>query len=830
MRMRRRNPLPSLIAGGIAALGVPVPANAGATPCEPQWASGFNPGDLNGDVRTMVVWDDGSGPALYVGGSFTIAGGTLAQRVAKWDGERWSSVGLGLGATQFDVVNALVVHNDGSGPTLFAGGAFVSSGTNEAKFVAKWDGEAWQPLGAGTNNIVNTLAVYPPGAGGQLYVGGVFDTAGGALAQGIARWNGQQWFALGEGVRGFDRSVDALSVFPPGPGGQLYVGGHFTLAGPVAVSNIARWTGASWTSVGAGISNSAGFARVRTLTPTTIGGSGILVGGDFTHAGAVPASNIARWTGSHWTSMGGGIGLQSESVRAITHHDDGNGQVLYVGGQFSSAGGNSVLNITRWNGAGWEGLGSGADGAVNAMATYTPQAAPLRGGLFIGGSFATVNGDAAKGLARYRAAEWIPLGRGFNNTVHALRVFDPTPFTNPSPRLYAGGQFTYVNARRVDRLSVWLGSSWEPIPGGGVNGVVRALGLYNFVERNLVVGGEFSSVAGVPATNIARYNGASWFEMGSGINGPVYAIAGADSGSTPVVFVGGQFTMAGGVPANNIAAWNSVGWSALGPGTTDTVRALAVGFEASSTVLYVGGDFLGAGATNTRHLAKWNGATWSSVGGGVNGAVHAIALANLGQGLAVHIGGNFTSVGTPNPLPARRTARWNFSQWERLAEGMDGLVTSLAVFDDGSGPTLYAGGAFTAAGISETQGIARWNGVTWLGVDGHGVAAGTLSQTAVHAILPEPNPAGISPSLFLGGEFTAVDSVASGRIARLQSCASLCTGDANGDARVDFLDLNIVLSGFGSPVSPGSPGDLNGDGVIDFLDLNEVLSFFGLIC
>lgn len=803
---------------------------AGEPPCEPRWSSAFSPGDLNGDVRTMVIWDDGAGPALYVGGSFTLAGGTLAQRVARWDGERWSAVGQGLGATQFDAVNALVVHNDGSGQTLFAGGAFLSSGGNETNFLAKWNGAEWVPLGPGVNNVVNALVVYNSGTGSALYAGGVFDSAGGAIAHGIARWDGQQWSALAEGIRGFERSVDSFAVFPPGPGGQLYVGGRFTLAGPVSVSNIARWTGSSWTGVGTGVTNSTGIPRVRAMLPTTIGGTGLLVGGDFTTAGGTTSPNFARWTGSQWVSMGGGVGLAGESVRTIAQHDEGNGPALYVGGSFSTASGSAAANLARWTGSAWAGVGAGADAPVQAMASFFPPSAPLRGGLFIGGAFSTVNGDAARGLARYRAAEWIPLGRGFNAAVRSLRVYDPTPFTNPSPRLFAGGEFTYVNTQRVDRIAVWDGTAWTAIPGGGVDGPVHALGLYNFIERNLVVGGQFDTIAGVPAANIARFNGASWSAMGSGINGPVYAVASVDGGSTPVVYVGGQFTAAGGVPASNIAAWNSVGWSALGPGTTGAVRALAAGIEGSSTVLYVGGEFLGAGAANTRHIAKWSGSAWSSVGGGVNGPVHALALANLGQGLAVHIGGDFTAVGNLSPIPARRTARWNFSQWERLAEGMDGLVSSLTVFDDGSGPTLYAGGAFSAAGISATHGIARWTGSTWLGVDGDGVAAGTLAQTAVHTILGDAGIGGAAPSLFLGGEFTAVDDVASGRIARLESCAAVCPGDANGDARVDFLDLNLVLSVFGSPVSPGSPGDLNADGIVDFLDLNEVLSFFGALC
>jgi hypothetical protein len=53
------------------------------------WRSGFGTGDLSGDVRAMVVWDDGSGEKLYVGGSIDIAGEHLVSNIASWDGSTW---------------------------------------------------------------------------------------------------------------------------------------------------------------------------------------------------------------------------------------------------------------------------------------------------------------------------------------------------------------------------------------------------------------------------------------------------------------------------------------------------------------------------------------------------------------------------------------------------------------------------------------------------------------------------------------------------------------------------------------------------------------------
>lgn len=56
-----------------------------------------------------------------------------------------------------------------------------------------------------------------------------------------------------------------------------------------------------------------------------------------------------------------------------------------------------------------------------------------------------------------------------------------------------------------------------------------------------------------------------------------------------------------------------------------------------------------------------------------------------------------------------------------------------------------------------------------------------------------------------------------------------CDADVNLDGVVDFLDLNAVLSDYGTS-GAGLSGDVNADGVVDFLDLNELLSAYGSPC
>src|SRR6185436_2131882 len=112
--------------------------------CEPRWLKTFGglPG-VDGKVLALATFDDGRGPALYVGGTFVRAGDVVANRIARWDGERWSTLGTGMD----DTVNELAVLDDGSGPALYAAGSFTSAGGTSAHAIAKWNGASWSALG-----------------------------------------------------------------------------------------------------------------------------------------------------------------------------------------------------------------------------------------------------------------------------------------------------------------------------------------------------------------------------------------------------------------------------------------------------------------------------------------------------------------------------------------------------------------------------------------------------------------------------------------------------------------------------------------------------------
>ncbi|MCA9310259.1 MAG: hypothetical protein KDA21_03580 [Phycisphaerales bacterium] len=57
-----------------------------------------------------------------------------------------------------------------------------------------------------------------------------------------------------------------------------------------------------------------------------------------------------------------------------------------------------------------------------------------------------------------------------------------------------------------------------------------------------------------------------------------------------------------------------------------------------------------------------------------------------------------------------------------------------------------------------------------------------------------------------------------------------CPGDVNGDRRVDFSDLEILLDRWGTTGIGGMTGDLNSDGNVNFADLNILLDRWGTSC
>ncbi|MCC5823455.1 MAG: hypothetical protein LAT64_05840 [Phycisphaerales bacterium] len=820
--------------------------------CRTSWDPAIgNPG-FNGALRDLVVFDDGSGPALYAAGFFTQAGSTVVNRVARWDGSEWSPLvgpnGVGIGGS--NEVAALAVFDDGHGPALYAAGNFLTAGGISVNRIAKWDGHEWSalagPEGVGLNNIAYALAVYDDGGGPALYVGGRFTIAGGIAVGRVARWDGQEWSALFTlGGVGVNDTVHCMVVHDPGNGESLYIGGNFTFAGSVQTQYVARWNGAAWFPLWQ--SGEWGTNGVVSSLHVHDDGSGeaLYAGGSFTAAGGASSANrVAKWKNGIWSALGTGIqGAGSPRVLSLHSFDDGNGSALYAAGLFDTAGGVPAENIAKWDGASWIPLGDPEDaavsgGSISVVQTYDDGDGPA---LYIGGGFTSAAGRPANHIARWRVCpppsdecDWdqiIPgVGGGVVSWVSALQAFED----GNSPSLYAGGLFQQAGGVQASSLARWDGVEWKPVGaglGGATQPVVYALQLHNSgSDTALYVGGQFATAGGQPATGIARWDASEWASLddASGlIFHTVYSMASATNSDQPLLYAAGEVTRLG-IGNIGVAAWDGETWTPLtgpqgiGP-AGHFIRALAI----LGSDLYAAGEFTTIDGVVVNRIARWDGHAWSALTGpegmGLDGPAFAMAVFDDGSGPALYVGGSFTTAGS---IPAKGVARWDGSHWSALADvcaaGVaGGHVRSLAVHDDGTGPALYLGGSFTHVGGRTVNRIARWDGHRWSPLISPAEFRGTNDWVLALASW--------GPTLIAGGDFTHAGGVPAGRIAAWNCSypANPCPADLNDDGSLDFFDLALFVALF---QAQDPAADFNNDGLFNFFDFRDYLLAFNAGC
>ena len=342
----------------------------------------------NGQVLAAVI--DGSGN-LYIGGEFTVAGKTIANNIAEWNGSSWSALGSGM--SRAGIHTPLCLRWRCRAAHCMRAALFTTAGGSAANNIAQWNGSSWSALGEGIGGSypsVSALAV----SGSTLYAGGEFTTAGGSTATNIAQWNGSSWSPLGSGM---DGTVSALAV----SGGTLYAGGNFTTAGGSAANYIAQWNGSSWAALGSGINHD--------VEALAVSGSTLYAGGYFTTAGGSAANDIAQWNGSSWSPLGSGIsGGGPVSVLVAS------GGTLYAGGAFADEGA-YPSDIQEWNGSSWSNLGFGMNGPVYALAVSGGTV--YAGGYFNGaqtvtGGVVMSDGVPANNIAQWNGSSWSALGAG----------------------------------------------------------------------------------------------------------------------------------------------------------------------------------------------------------------------------------------------------------------------------------------------------------------------------------------------------------------------------------------------------------------------------------
>jgi hypothetical protein len=347
----------------------------------------------------LATFDDGSGPALFVGGYYlstylNSVGTGSGIPIMKWNGSAFQSLAPSPVAHE----GWVVVLDEGSGPSLY--GEWTSPSGYQ---FGRWNGTGWEPTTPGFfgANTAPFVSVYEA-SGPVIYGLSISPTNGNQL---VVKWNGTEWVSLGEVEN--SASVYGMLGYRDGPAESLYIYGLFSSGiNGTPAWGIARWNGATWEAPGW---NDHRFNAYAACIADLGTGPELYIGGDIILPPWTDATTgISRWNGQRWEDVVGGLSGAAQSpmsINAMAEFNDGTGPALYVAGGFSSVGGVHVRNIAKWDGRSWSGLGGGIGAYVTQFAVFND---PRGSSLFAGGDFQSVGavgigagGGYSAGLAQY---------------------------------------------------------------------------------------------------------------------------------------------------------------------------------------------------------------------------------------------------------------------------------------------------------------------------------------------------------------------------------------------------------------------------------------------
>jgi hypothetical protein len=841
--MRHRSVLPVLACAGLALSVLPggLVQRACAQPCTPAFADNFQVPGVNGPVYASIMYDaqDGNGPRLVIGGQFSRAGGKLCNGVAVWTGTEFAPLGGGvpqnnLANSGSGTVRALAVLDpDGAGPMtpeLWVGGSFT---------------RAQQPSGARIN------------------------------ASGIARWNGatQLWSSVARGSGELDVYAFLADEQTTGPniGPRMYVATNSNQS-PTPYLMAYQVSGAQIDRVDF---FSADFTDIQSIITTLAKHDGRVYFGGYFDDGVrrisldgtqhEPLPSRPTMALANLTTTGGGAG-----VGAMISYQ---GRLLIAPLDPAPAG--SMINtfpLESFNGTSWQPetfgpLGSTVFSSVGSMSVIDLGTGPK---LYFGGSrdyaFNTANFETPAGLpeAFNGGAVWdgttlSPLGGGFFDQF--LGAGSALTFTRTTlrgqPVVFTGGVFEFApdatGARVQGRNALfWNGAGWTaqyaaPVNGGFTgNAVVKLDG----VNPRIVNNGSLDQAIFDPINpnGIPQYDGSGW--SGSTVRSArnTTTVSGAhylryDDGTGEALFAFGN-TFDAPTPLSRLAKYNpgTQGWDVIGanlpfPGSATSGSPEGVNF--TTTVfdtdgpgperpwLIVAGDSWpfapGFPAGNTPNIYAFTGSQWVVLGSGLpdtgnensgfgtDSRVVSVAVFDDGSGPKLYASGTFTGTGGN---VARYDGTGASGTWTIIGTTTAAFAnfTKLRTLDLGSGPALYAFGVFsdiytTGANPVPTGPVARWTGTGWVGLQ-----AGTLARTGTGGpITPYVSDLasfddGSGPALYAAGPFGGIGGVSARGLARYNGSAWSSVGlglnSFNDNLRMNPSSLVVFDDDASGPTPP----------------------------
>jgi gliding motility-associated-like protein len=285
------------------------------------WGQPLKFGKLGQGFREFAVrslFYDTIDKKLYAGGQFKFADNKIVWGAAVWNGTQWDS--LRGGFTQFPQDT-----NQGNTSSFawqiirfqnkhyFIGNMVWVNGKNQYH-MGVWNGTNWDyPIAQPPNGPIYNLTVHD----NVLYAAGMFTKFGNTTCNYVAKFDGVSWQPVGD----FKKYIKTYS--PPARvqavqwyKGELYMGGSF-LDSAGRNTNIVKYDGTKWTTVGTGIKES--FAWVNRMA---VFKDELYLGGYFSKTNEIPSSALVKWNGSSFRPYGKYTFNEGTSIYGLLPHKD----------------------------------------------------------------------------------------------------------------------------------------------------------------------------------------------------------------------------------------------------------------------------------------------------------------------------------------------------------------------------------------------------------------------------------------------------------------------------------------------------------------------------
>lgn len=574
----------------------------------------------------------------------------------------------------------------------------------------------------------------------------------------------------------------------------------------------------------------------------------LLLGGDFTQAGGLSRTHLARVdntgaveSGFNVSIAGAGAGAQTR-VRAIRHQAGGQ---LLIGGRFGTVAGQPRVNIARLTSAG--ALDSSFQVPLNGDVHAFWDVPEIPGGLlYVGGDFDTVHGQSRHRVARLNADG--TLSAGFAPPQMNGGVWTMQPHERPgSPNgLLVAGSIGEVNGQPIDAPIVRLSRVDGSVDTSFHVSTSSTVFFGNTISEvavqpdgRILIAGHFDTVHGQPRANLARLHPDGSLDesfVPPAFNAPVNRVRVLSDGR---IVVAGNFTNS--PLRRNVARLKADGSWDTGFNSlllADRVDALAVQADGKLVVgglisqvgaypreniarLYADGspevDFEAGEALLNRHVwsmaVEPDGRLLVGLGGSfpdfrpvlrvnrngtvVNSFTPALATGNSGfvNAITVQPDGRILVGASGSAIPARlRRLHPDGSIDNSFAVEVNGGVSSVIHEPDGS---VVFSGSFSEVNGQSRDGLAR--------VDANGQLDPSFVPTSNGAVLAIARQA--DGKLVIGGNFFVVNSVARTYVARLNADGSLDTGF---QTDLDFAVYALAVQNDGRILIGGAFDNVNG--------------------